>query len=137
MKLLTLGYCSFIHCSVVLTETWFSLQRESERQKKVSIWNAPESSGTPVWQHLGIECDTVLTFIMDVCNKVTCKWSTRGDMTLYLEKDKTVGWILGYYSSLQTLDKLSQRLYNWLFNPDPCSQLKARNTETCCQFEWI
>lgn len=42
------------------------------------------------WQHLGIDCDIVLTFLMDVCNKVTCKWSTRGDMTLYLEKDKTV-----------------------------------------------
>lgn len=37
------------------------------------------------------ESDIVLTFyfLMDGYNKTTCKWSTRRDMTLYLEKDKT------------------------------------------------
>lgn len=50
-----------------------------------NVWGREDTE----WQHLGIDCDIVLTFLMDVCNKVTCKWSTRGDMTLYLEKDKT------------------------------------------------
>lgn len=65
--------------------------QEKGRERNVLIWNVPGEQGEDTeWQHLGIDCDIVLTFLMDVCNKVTCKWSTRGDMTLYLEKDKTV-----------------------------------------------
>lgn len=58
-------------------------------QKGACMKCSGEQGEDTEWQHLGIDCDIVLTFLMDVCNKVTCKWSTRGDMTLYLEKDKT------------------------------------------------
>lgn len=61
------------------------------KDRERCLYGMPGEKHNPVRQHLGIECDTVLTFLMDVCKKVTCKWSTRGDMTLYLEKDKTVG----------------------------------------------
>ena len=62
---------------------------EEEMRLYEMYWGGWQGEDTE-WQHLGIDCDIVLTFLMDVCNKVTCKWSTRGDMTLYLEKDKTV-----------------------------------------------
>lgn len=62
---------------------------EKEIRLYETYWGGEQGEDTE-WQHLGIDCDIVLTFLMDVCNKVTCKWSTRGDMTLYLEKDKTV-----------------------------------------------
>lgn len=62
---------------------------EGERRERVNVKCSGEQGEDAEWQHLGIDCDIVLTFLMDVCNKVTCKWSTRGDMTLYLEKDKT------------------------------------------------
>lgn len=93
----------FMLCSVFLTANWFNLQQErvcecdwakptgeGERKKCVNVKCSREQGEDTEWQHLGIDCDIVLTFLMDVCNKVTCKWSTRGDMTLYLEKDKTV-----------------------------------------------
>lgn len=62
----------------------------SERERGAYMKCPRERGKNTEWQHLGIDCDIVFTFLMDVCNKVTCKWSTRGDMTLYLEKDKTV-----------------------------------------------